>query len=75
MVTELGRRYNAAETFIDAHRGVREDHIAIRCQGTSVTYGELAQQVDRAGNALRDLGIQMEQRVVIHCVDSAAFVT
>ena len=73
-MTELGRRYNAAETFIDAHRGVRDERIAIRCQGASVTYGELAANVDRAGNALRALGIEMEERVVIHCVDSPAFV-
>jgi len=74
VVTELGRRYNAAETFIDAHRGVREDQVAIRCHGASVTYRELASNVDRAGNALRGLGVQMEQRVVIQCVDSPAFV-
>ncbi|MHB8630998.1 MAG: benzoate-CoA ligase family protein [Candidatus Limnocylindria bacterium] len=69
-----GRRYNAAETFIDAHRGVREDRLAIRCQDASVTYGELAANVDRAGNALKALGVQMEQRVVIQCLDSPAFV-
>ncbi|MDQ6859199.1 MAG: benzoate-CoA ligase family protein [Chloroflexota bacterium] len=71
---EPGRRYNAAETFIDAHRGVRPDRVAIRCQGTSVTYGELAANVDRAGNALRDLGVQMEQRVVMQVLDTPAFV-
>jgi len=71
---ESGRRYNAAETFIDAHRGVRGDRVAIRCQGASVTYGELAANVDRAGNALRDLGVQMEQRVVLQVIDSPAFV-
>src|SRR5438067_12668042 len=71
---ESGRRYNAAETFIDAHRGVRADRIAIRCQGASVTYGELAANVDRAGNALRDLGVQMEQRIVLQVIDSPAFV-
>ena len=70
---DLGRRYNAAETFIDVHRGVRQDRIAIRCQGVSVTYGELAANVDRTGNALRSLGIQMEQRVVMQVVDSPAF--
>ena len=73
-VTDLGRRYNAAQTFIDAHRGVRDDRVAIRCQGTSVTYGELAANVDRAGHALQALGVEMEQRVIIHCVDSPAFV-
>ncbi|HEV2250338.1 MAG TPA: benzoate-CoA ligase family protein [Candidatus Limnocylindria bacterium] len=71
---EPGRRYNAAETFVDAHRGVRADRVAIRCQGASVTYGELAANVDRAGNALRDLGVQMEQRIVLQIVDSPAFV-
>ena len=73
-VTDLGRRYNAAQTFIDAHRGVRDDRIAIRCQGTTVTYGELAANVDRAGNALRGLGIDLEDRVVIQCLDSPAYV-
>ncbi len=71
---DLGPRYNAAETFIDAHRGVRDDRVAIRCQGATVTYGELAANVDRAGNAFREIGIGLEQRVVILCDDSPAFV-
>ena len=72
---ELPQRYNAAETFIDEHRIGRADRVAIRCQGRSVTYGELGASVDRAGNAFRDLGIDVEQRVVILCVDSPAFVS
>ena len=70
---ELPARYNAAETFIDAHRGVRDSTIAIRCQGQNVTYAELASNVDRCGSALRELGIGIEQRVVILCVDSPPF--
>ena len=73
-LTELPARYNAAETFIDSHRGVRESAVAIRCQGKSVTYGELAASVDRCGNALRELGIGLEQRILILCLDSPAFV-
>jgi len=73
-ITELPERYNAATTYIDAHRSVRPNKIAIRCQGQSVTYGELAANVDRAGNALRRLGVDVEDRVVILCVDSPAFV-
>jgi len=73
-ITELPARYNAAETFIDAHRGVRDSTAAIRCQGKTVTYGELAENVDRCGNALRELGIGIEQRVDILCADSPAFV-
>jgi benzoate-CoA ligase family protein len=71
---ELPDRYNAAETFIDAHRWTRPDAMAIRCQGASVTYGELGANVDRAGNALRELGIRMEERVAILSLDSPAFV-
>ena len=71
---ELPDRYNAAETFIDAHRGVRDSAVAIRCQGTGVTYGEVAANVDRSGNALRELGVGMEERVVVMCLDSPAFV-
>jgi benzoate-CoA ligase len=48
--------------------------VAIRCQDRAVTFGELGANVDRAGNALRALGIEMEQRVVVLCVDSPAFV-
>ena len=70
---ELPARYNAAETFVDSHRGVRDTRIAIRCQGKSVTYGELAANVDRCGNALRALGVEMEQRVVIVAADSPPF--
>jgi len=73
-ITELPARYNAAETFIDAHRGVRDSTAAIRCQGKTVTYGDLAASVDRCGNALRELGIGIEQRVDILCADSPAFV-
>ena len=46
---ELGDRYNAAETYVDVHRAERPDVIAIRCQGKSVTYGEMAQNVDTEG--------------------------
>ena len=70
---ELPARYNAAETFIDAHRGVRDTRVAIRCQGKTITYRELAENVDRCGNALKDLGVRMEDRVVLVCVDSPAF--
>ena len=71
---ELPDRYNAAMTYVDAHREERADKVAIRCQGKSVTYGEFAANVDRAGNALRALGIDVEDRVVILCLDSPAFV-
>ena len=71
---DLPDRYNAAMTYVDAHRDSRADAIAIRCQGQTVTYGEYAASVDRAGNALRALGLDIEDRIVILCLDSPAFV-
>ncbi|HUG05394.1 MAG TPA: AMP-binding protein, partial [Candidatus Limnocylindria bacterium] len=71
---ELGDRYNAAGTYVDANRVARPEKVAIRCQGASVTYGEMAGNVDRCGNALRGLGVDIEDRVVILCLDSPAFV-
>src|SRR5581483_1067826 len=70
----LPDRYNAAMTYVDARRDTRADKVAIRCRGKSVTYGEYAANVDRAGNALRSLGLDIEDRVVILCLDSPAFV-
>src|SRR3954468_23394778 len=71
---ELPDRYNAATTYVDEHRGVRPDAVAMRCQGKTVTYGEYARSVDRAGNAFRELGLEIEDRIVILCLDSPAFV-
>ncbi len=71
---DLPDRYNAAQTFIDAHRITRADAVAIRCQGKSVTSGEPGRSVDRAGGAFRALGIHREQRIVLLTVDSPAFV-
>ena len=71
---DLPDRYNAAQTFVDAHRWTRGGQTAIRCAGASVTFGELGANVDRAGSALRSLGVRMEERVVVLCVDSPAFV-
>ncbi|HZA14344.1 MAG TPA: benzoate-CoA ligase family protein [Myxococcaceae bacterium] len=39
--------------------------------GRRFTYGELAERIDRAGNALRSLGVQMEQRVLLLLHDTA----
>ncbi|MDQ2953266.1 MAG: benzoate-CoA ligase family protein, partial [Chloroflexota bacterium] len=71
---ELPDRYNAATTYVDENRVVRPDKVAIRCQGASVSYGDLAANVNRAGNAFKALGLDVEDRVLILCLDSPAFV-
>jgi benzoate-CoA ligase len=52
----------------------RGDTPALRTAQRAVTYGELQELVNRAGNALRDAGIEAEQRVAILVHDGPEFV-
>ena len=69
----LPERYNAAAAFLDtplqAGWGART---AIHYNGARVTYAQLAEMANRAGNGLRALGVEMEQRVAVLLLDSPA---
>jgi benzoate-CoA ligase family protein len=68
------RVYNAAEDLVDRHLDEgRGDKVAYLDDTTSLTYAGLAQQVNRAGNALRSLGVEMEQRVMLLLLDTVRF--
>jgi len=70
----IPRDFNAAADLIDrnlaAGRGAKpafiDDH-------DSLTYGQLAERVDRAAGALRRLGVQPEQRVMLCMLDTVDF--
>ena len=67
-------RFNVAVPFIDRHLDEgRANKVAIRAGAESVTYGELAGQVNRAGNALRGLGLEPGARLMMMVTDSPAF--
>lgn len=74
MRVELPDTYNAATTFIDANiaRG-RGRKTAIFYRDQKITYQELFENVNRAGNALRDLGVEVEQRVLLVLPDCPEF--
>jgi len=68
--------FNAAEWFVDRHiaegRGRR---IAIEYGDARITYDEVLQNVNRAGNALRDRwSVRPEERVILLLHDGPAFV-
>jgi benzoate-CoA ligase family protein len=68
------RDYNAAVDFVDRHLAEgRGEKVALLDDTTSVTYADLAEQVNRAGNALAALGVRREQRVMLVLLDSVRF--
>jgi len=67
--------FNVAVSFIDRHlEEGRAGKVVIRPVGsTAVTYAELAENVNRAGNALKSLDIGQGDRVLMMVKDSSAF--
>ena len=71
---ELPREYNATLEFIDANLAKgRAGKIAFIDAAGRHTYAELAERVNRAGNALRALGAGMETRVLMCMLDGIDF--
>ena len=71
---ELPREYNAAVEFIDANLAKgRAEKVAFVDAAGRYTYDELAERVNRTGNALRALGAGMEARVLMCMLDGIDF--
>jgi benzoate-CoA ligase len=71
---ELPDRYNLVDHFVDRHiRQGRGDKTAIISGDRRLTYREIAEQVDRVGNGLLNLGLQEEQRVLLVLPDIPEF--
>ena len=51
----------------------QKNDLAIICDEETVTYGQLWEKVNRAGNAFRELGISLGDRVVLMMRDTPAF--
>ncbi len=70
----FGPGFNAAVPFVDRHlaegRGAK---VAIRSASGEVTYAELAERVNRCGNALLALGVKKGERVLMVVKDCPEF--
>ncbi|MGB0627526.1 MAG: benzoate-CoA ligase family protein [Alphaproteobacteria bacterium] len=67
-------RFNVAAPFIDRHLDEgRGDKVAIRDDDSDTTYAQLAEGVNRAGNALAALGLAPGDRVILAIKDCPAF--
>jgi benzoate-CoA ligase len=70
----IPRDYNAAVDLIERNlKAGRGEKIAFRDDRGALTYAGLAERVDRAANALRALGIEQEQRVLLCLLDTVDF--
>ncbi len=68
---EIPKTFNVSTAFLDRNlEQGRGDRVAIYAGDTQVTYRELLSQVNRAGNALRALGVRPEERVFILMLDA-----
>jgi benzoate-CoA ligase family protein len=75
MSTAFPEKFNIATYFLD--RNVEEgrgEKVAVRCADKSFVYSDVQKVANRAGNALRELGVEMEDRVLIVLPDSIEFV-
>src|SRR5579864_5167657 len=70
----LPEQFNAATYFVDRHVSEgRGNKVAIECEGRRVTYHELFESVNRVGNALKELGVRIEERVLLLLLDTPEF--
>ena len=67
---DLPERYNAIE-ILERNLPERTDHLAILTADRELTFGEVADEVDRVGNALRRLGVRQGDAVAILSLDTA----
>jgi len=74
-VLDIPRAYNAAHDLVARNLAAgRGGKIAYIDDAGQYTYAELAMRVDRAANALRGLGLRMEDRVMLCHVDTIDWV-
>lgn len=68
-------KFNAANLFVDrhVHQG-RGDKVALYYQDQQITYGKVFERVNQIGNALKELGVDMEDRVMLLLLDCPEFV-
>jgi len=70
----LPETFNAADYFVDRNiREGRAEKTAILCRNNAFTYAQVQSAVNKVGNALKGLNIEMENRVALLLLDSETF--
>src|SRR5437773_9506385 len=75
MAFEAPEQFNIADYFLDARvREGKGDRPAVLTDAATFTYRAIAALANQFGHALREAGVQPEQRVMIALPDGPAFV-
>jgi 2-aminobenzoate-CoA ligase len=62
------RRLNSTEELVDRHiEAGRGDRVAILFEEQKITYAELQASINKLGSALKSLGVEEEDRVLLRC--------
>ena len=74
MAVEFPERFNMADYFLyhNLEEG-RENKTCLYYRDQTFTYGEAARRSNQVGNALRDLGVEVEDRILIVLPDGPEF--
>jgi benzoate-CoA ligase len=73
---QMPKLYNASVDLLERNlSGGREHKTAVIDNGGHYTYGKLSRLVHRCANALRELGLKAEDRVILCVLDSVDFPT
>lgn len=74
-MTEFPERFNMAEYFLDHNiQEGRSNKIAVYYKDSVYTYGQVYEMSNRAGNVLKELGVAIEDRVLIALPDCIEFI-
>lgn len=72
---EIPRRFNLTDHFLDRNLAEgRGGRTALFCHDRTYTYADLAALTNKVGHVLRDLGVGMEDRVILALSDGPEFV-
>ncbi len=74
MAGTTAEKMNLADALLGSHARERGDKVAIFCGEERVTYGQLAANVNRFANVLKEMGVKPTERVMIQLQDSPLFV-
>lgn len=75
-IVDIPREYNAAHDLIERNlRAGRGGKVAYHDLNGAYSYGDLAERVNRFANVLTQLGVHMEQRVLLCLLDTIDFPT